>query len=112
VREAPAGARAAAWIRSTLLPFPSFPRQAIRFALPLLLIALGATWYYTQHPTRQTSDWVDVNDLESSPSVTVSSPQEEGAEIDYYLVQHATHQPWEQYGDELPMLQFASTPSR
>ncbi len=106
------GSRGMSWIRRTLFPFPLVPRQAMQFALPLLLVALAATWYYTQYFTEQMSDWVDVTELESSPTETVSFPQEEGDEIDYYVVQHATHQPWEQYGDEVPMLQLASMPAR
>jgi hypothetical protein len=80
----------------------------MRFALPLLVIALVATWLFT----RKTSDWIDVHELRSLPATTVSFPQEEGKEIEYYVVQHASHQPWEQYGDEVPMLQLASMPSR
>lgn len=103
-----AGSRGRSRIGRTLFPFPLAPRHAMRFALPLLVIALVATWIYTH----ETSDWIDVHELQSSPATTVSFPHEGGEDIDYYVVQHATHQPWEQYGDEVPMLQFASMPSR
>ncbi len=103
-----AGSRSMAWIRSHLFPFPVVPRQVMRFALPLLVGAVVGAWLYT----RQTSDWVDVHELQSLSTTTISFPQEEGKEIEYYVVQHVTHQPWEQYGDEVPMLQLASMPSR
>ena len=74
----------------------------------VLLVAVVATWLYT----RQTGKWIDVSELQILPATTVSFPYEEGNEIEYYVVQHATHQPWEQYGDEVPMLQLASMPSR
>jgi hypothetical protein len=77
-------------------------------ALPLLLVAVVATWLYT----RQTGKWIDVSELQALPTSTVSFPEEEGDEIGYYVVQHATHQPWDQYGDEVPMLELATMPSR
>ena len=103
-----AGSRSKAWIKRYLFPFPLVPRQVMGFALPLLLVAVVAAWLYT----RQTSNWIDVSELQILPAATVSFPYEEGNEIEYYVVQHATHQPWEQYGDEVPMLQLASVPSR
>ena len=103
-----AGSRSKEWIKRYLFPFPLVPRQVMRFALPLLLVAAVAAWLYT----RQTSNWIDVSELQTLPATTVSFPYEEGNEIEYYVVQHATHQPWEQYGDEVPMLQLASVPSR
>jgi hypothetical protein len=99
--------RIMAWIRG-LFTAPPIPRHAMRFALPLLVVGVAATWFYLDH----TSDWIDVHDLQSSPTAAVSFPPEESDQIEYYVVQHATHQPWEQYGDEVPMLQLASTPSR
>ena len=78
------------------------------YAVPLLLVAAVATWLYT----RQTGKWIDVSELQTLPTETVSFSEEEGDQIDYFVVQHATHQPWEQYGDEVPMLQLASMPSR
>ena len=67
-----------------------------------------AAWLYA----RQTAKWIDVSELQALPTGTASFTEEEGDEIDYFVVQHATHQPWEQYGDEVPMLQLASMPSR
>ena len=96
------------WIRDNLFPFPLVPRQAMGIAVPLLLIGVVAAWLYT----RQAGKWIDVSELQPLPTATVSFPAEEGDEIEYFVVQHATHQPWEQYGDEVPMLQLASTPSR
>jgi hypothetical protein len=96
------------WFKSNLFPFPLVPRQVMSFALPLLMVAVVATWLYT----RQTGRWIDVSELRPLPTATVSFPGEEGDEIEYYVVQHASHQPWEQYGDEVPMLQLASMPSR
>ena len=96
------------WIKSNLFPFPLVPRQVMGFVVPLLLVAAVATWLYT----RQTGKWIDVSELQILPTETVSFSEEEGDQIDYFVVQHATHQPWEQYGDEVPMLQLASMPSR
>jgi hypothetical protein len=103
-----AWSRSKEWIKHNLFPFPLVPRQVMSFALPLLLAAVVAAWLYT----RQTGKWIDVSELQPLPTATVSFSEEEGDQIDYYVVQHATHQPWEQYGDEVPMLQLASTPSR
>ncbi len=118
-REASAGEGAGSgtlgWIRRNLFPSPFLPRYVMRFALPVLLIALGSAFYYTQHYAQQKRDWVDVTDLEKSPASTATFPQAESDEMDeieYYVLQHATHQPWEQSGDEVPMMQLASTPSR
>ncbi len=97
------------WIRRYLFPFPIAPRPVVRFALALFMIAVAAAWFYT----RQTSEWVDVHDLSAPPPTsTVSFPQEEGDEIGYFVVQHASHQPWERYGDEVSTLQLASVHSR
>ncbi len=107
-QEAPAESRGWAWIKRYLVPFPLAPAPVMRFALPLLLVGVVATWLYT----RNDSNWIDVHELKTVPATTASFPQAEDDEIDYYVVQHATHQPWEQYGDEVPMLQLASMPSR
>jgi hypothetical protein len=96
------------WIKSNLFPFPLVPRQVMSFAVPLLLVAVVAAWLYT----RQAGKWIDVSELQILPTETVSFSEEKGDEIEYYVVQHATHQPWEQYGDEVPMLQLANMPSR
>jgi hypothetical protein len=96
------------WIKSNLFPFPLVPRQVMSFAVPLLLVAVVAAWLYS----KQTGKWIDVSELQPLPTATVSFSEEEGDQIDYFVVQHATHQPWEQYGDEVPMLQLASMPSR
>lgn len=103
-----AWSRGKEWIKDNLSPFPLVPRQVMGFAVPLLLVALVAAWLYT----RQSGKWIDVSELKPLPTATVSFPGEEGDEIEYFVVQHATHQPWQQYGDEVPMLQLASMPSR
>ena len=111
-RVAPARGRAWSgskeWIKSNLFPFPLLPRQVMSFAVPLLLVAVVAAWLYT----RQTGKWIDVSELPILPTATVLFSEEEGDEIEYFVVQHATHQPWEQYGDEVPMLQLANMPPR
>ena len=111
-RVAPARGRAWSgskeWIKSNLFPFPLVPRQVMSFAVPLLLVAVVAAWLYT----RQTGKWIDVSELPILPTATVLFSEEEGDEIEYFVVQHATHQPWEQYGDEVPMLQLANMPPR
>ena len=106
--QARAWSRSKEWINRNLFPFPLVPRQVMSFALPLLLVAVVAAGLYT----RQTGKWIDVSELQTLPTATVSFPEEEGDEIEYYVVQHATHQPWEQYGDEVSMLQLASVPPR
>ena len=100
--------RGKGWIKDNLFPFPLIPRQVMGVAVPLLLVAAVAAWLYT----RQSGKWIDVSELQPLSTATVSFPEEEGDEIEYFVVQHATHQPWEQYGDEVPMLQLASMPSR
>jgi len=103
-----AWSRSKEWIQRNLFPFPLVPRQVMRFALPLVLVAMVATWLYM----RQSGKWIDVNELQTLPMATASFLEDEGDEIDFYVVQHANHQPWDQYGDEVPMLQLASMPSR
>jgi hypothetical protein len=103
-----AWSRSKEWINRNLFPFPLVPRQVMGFALPLLLVAAVAAGLYT----RQTGKWIDVSELQTLPTATVSFPEEEGGGIEYYVVQHASHQPWEQYGDEVPILQLATVPLR
>jgi hypothetical protein len=106
--QAGAWSRGMEWVKGNLFPFPLVPRQVMSVAVPLLLVAAVATWLYT----RQSGKWIDVSELQPLPTTTVSFPEEGGDEVEYFVVQHATHQPWEQYGDEVPMLQLASVPSR
>jgi hypothetical protein len=82
----------------------------MRYALPLLLVIGVAAWVWLYG--RDTGEWIDVQDLKPQKTAVVSFPQEEGEEIEFYVVQHANRQPWMQYGDEVPMLLLASTPSR
>jgi hypothetical protein len=95
-------------IRFPRLPLPSIPLPVVRYALPLLLVGGVAVWLYS----RDSGEWIDVQDLPPQKAAAVSFTQEEGEEIEFYVVQHAIHQPWMQYGDEVPMLQLATTPSR
>ena len=46
----------------------------MRFALPLLVVAVVATWFYT----RKTGNWIDVHQLQPLPVATVALPEEEG----------------------------------
>jgi hypothetical protein len=102
------GVRSGLWIRRPLLPLPLMPRPAMLYALPLLLVMGVAAWLYS----RDTGEWIDVQDLKPQKTAAMPFSQEEGQEIEFYVVQHAAHQPWMQYGDEVPMLRLASTPSR
>jgi len=102
------GTRRWEWIRRRLFPCPVPSQNLMRFALPLLVVTVVATWFYT----RKTSNWIDVHELKPLPVATVSFPQEEGREMDFFVLQHTTHQPWADHGDELPMIELASGSSR
>jgi hypothetical protein len=74
----------------------------------LLVVTVVAAWFYS----RKTGNWIDVNELQPLPVATVVFPQEEGLDMDFFVMEHTTHQPWADYGDELPMIELASTSSR
>jgi anti-sigma factor RsiW len=95
------------WIKRYLFPLALPARNAVRFVLALLVVAVTAIWL----TTRKTSDWIDVRDLQTVSSTTVALPEEEGHEMDFYVMQHTRHQPWADNGDELPMVELASTSS-
>ena len=96
------------WIKRSLFPSPLPAQNLMRYALPLLVVAVVATWFYT----RKTGNWIDVHQLQPLPVATVALPEEEGHEMDFFVMQHSTHQPWAESGDELPMIEFASGSSR
>lgn len=101
----PAGFRAAAWVRRYLFPFPLPTQRLVRFALPLLVVSVVAAWFYT----RKTSNWIDVRDLKPSHVTTAVFPKEEARdEVNMFVMQHTTHQPWADLGDEFPMIELAS----
>ena len=60
----------------------------------------------------KTGNWIDVHQLEPLPVATVALPEAEGHEMDFFVMQHSTHQPWADHGDELPIIEFASGSSR
>jgi hypothetical protein len=103
-----AGPRRRGWIRRTLLPFPLPSQNMLRFALPLLVVTVVATWFYT----RKTSNWIDVHELQPLPVASLAFPQEESREMDFFVLEHTAHQPWADHGDELPMIELASGSSR
>jgi hypothetical protein len=98
----------AGWIKRFLFPSPLPAQNLMRYALPLLVVAVVAAWFYK----RKTGDWIDVRQLQPLSVATVALPEEEGHEMDFFVMQHSTHQPWAEHGDELPMIEFASGSSR
>jgi len=98
----------AGWIKRFLFPSPLPAQNLMRYALPLLVVAVVATWFYT----RKTGNWIDVHQLQPLSVATVAFPEEEGHEMDFFVMQHSTHQPWGNHGDELPMIEMASGSSR
>lgn len=96
------------WIKRYSPPFPALGRPFLRLALPLLVVTCAATWLFT----RNTTDWIDVRELQPSPPLAVAFPQEEGHEMDFFVMQHAAHQPWADHGDEFPRIELASSPLR
>jgi len=100
--------RSAGWIKRFLFPSPFPAQNLMRYALPLLVVGVVATWFYT----RKTGNWIDVHQLQPLPVATAALPEEEGHEMDFFVMQHSTHQPWGNHGDELPMIEFASGSSR
>ena len=99
------GSQGAAWIKRYLFPFPQPTQRMVRFALPLLVVSVVAAWLYT----RKTGNWVDVRELQPSQVTTVMFPQEEAdREVDMFVMQHTTHQPWANHGEEFPMIELAS----
>ena len=100
--------RRAGWIKRFLFPSPLPAQNVMRYALPLVVVAVVATWFYT----RKTGNWIDVHQLQPLPVATAALPEEEGHEMDFFVMQHSTHQPWADHGDELPMIEMASSSSR
>jgi len=96
------------WIKRSLPAFPVRSRSFLRLALPLLVVSFAATWLFT----RKTTDWIDVRELQTSPTTAIAFSQEEVHEMDYFVMQHAAHQPWADHGDEFPIIELASSPSR
>lgn len=95
----------AEWIKRYLFPFPLSTQRLVRFALPLLVVSVVAAWLYT----RKTSNWIDVHELQPSQVTTGMFPQEEARDdVDIFVMQHTTHQPWADHGDEYPMIELAS----
>ena len=99
----------AVWIKRYLFPFPLPTRRVVRFALPLLVVSVVAAWLYS----RKAGNWIDVRELQPSQVTTVLFPQEEAHhDVDMFVMQHTTHQPWADHGDEFPMIELASGSSR
>ena len=94
-------------IKRFLFPFPLPVQKVARFALPLLAITVVAVWFYTTK-----TNWIDVRELQPLPVAAEAFPQEEDRDVDLLVMGHMTHQQWIDYGDELPMIELASTPSR
>jgi hypothetical protein len=104
-----ARSRGTAWIKRTLFPFPMPTPRLVRFALPLLVVSVVAAWLYM----RKTSNLIDVRELQPSQVTTVMFPEEKAHyEVDLFVMQHSTHQPWADLGDEFPMIELASGSSR
>jgi len=100
-----AGFPGVGWIKRYLFPFPLPTQRLVRFALPLLVVSVVAAWLYT----RKTGDWIDVRELQPSQVTTVMFPQEGTRyEVDMFVMQHTTHQPWADLGEEFPMIELAS----
>lgn len=88
----------------------AFGPARLRFALPLLLLGIGAgLWLAWSSGAGKT---VDVRQLPSS--VALRTPLVEGdRETDgLYVLEHVSQQPWVRYGDELPMIQLVSEGAR
>jgi hypothetical protein len=100
--------RGEGWIKRIFFPSPLPAQNLMRYALPVLVVAVVAAWFYT----RKTGNWIDVHQLQPLPVATVALPEEEGDEMDFFVMQHSTHQPWVDHGDELPIIELASGSSR
>jgi len=90
----------------TLRPLPGF----LSSALVLLLVGILGVWFYPREPVNS----VDVQDLFPERSLATIFPQEEEQyeDMDLFVMHHATHQPWADIGQELPMIQPVSAPYR
>lgn len=88
-----------------LYPFSSQPVWRYAFAM-IAVVALGV-WLYPGQP----GDRIDVRKLTPEQTFTAQHlPRKEalGHNMDLYVLQHASNQPWAHYGDELPMIRQVS----
>ncbi len=90
----------------TLRPLPGFLGSAV----VLLVVGILGVWLYP----RESVNSVDVQDLFPVRSLATVFPQEEEPyqDVDLFVMHHATHQPWADSGQELPMIQPVSAPYR
>ena len=88
-----------------LNPFPS--QNVWRYAFAMIAVVALGVWLYPGQPV----EWIDVHKLIPEKTLTVKHlPRQEalGHNMDLYVMQHASNQPWAQYGDELPMIRQVS----
>lgn len=81
-----------------------------RYAFPLIGMAVLAVWLFGEPSV----DRVDVRQLTPLRSLAVQDLTRTGAKgdnMDLYVIQHASNQPWTHYGDEFPVILQASTSS-
>ena len=84
-----------------------FPKNVLRFAVPMVAVIVLGVWMYPAEPENQ----IDVRQLPTSQSLSthLSKQNVDAENTDLYVMHHAAHQPWVHYGNETPMVQKVST---
>ncbi|MEW6444352.1 MAG: hypothetical protein AB1640_25690 [bacterium] len=95
------------------MPFQA-PAAVWRLALPLLVLAaIVVLWRQDDWMKIARDRKVDVGELQVIADSRLPAPakDQDAGELELYLYEHASQQPWARYGDELPMIQLASDPN-
>jgi len=90
---------------------PLFSRNSWRFAFPMMALVILGLWLY---PGDLGNNRIDVQDLSPTQLLTTKLPQKElhNDNMDLYIIEHTTQQPWEDFGYHLPMVQQVSGAAR
>jgi len=83
-------------------------RGFLRYALPLIILSVAATWW-VQNASDQ---GIDVNELVPAENFAMAFQDDDAYPEDLYVMQHTAHQPGIRTGDELPMIQNVAGLSR
>jgi len=87
-----------------------FPQNLLRYAAPMIVVLVVGIWIYPEGDP----DRIDVRTIPPSQALSehLAGPDAETEDMQLYVMDHATLQPWAHYGSHLPMIRrvAGSTP--